>query len=673
MRLRSLYRFAAATFLVMSAAVAQPVVAPTNAPIQTIRGEDFGGYNFTNTFETGYRFRSVGGDLGKYRSDVNFGNGLRLLSGNLTAHSKEGRGKYFDELLLNTQGLGNDPYQYSSLRVGKNKLYKYDFTWRLNEYFNPGLTLASGQHFRDTTKALADHNFVLLPQSPFKVFLGYSRVSQTGPGLSTVNFFGATRGDEFPLFADIQRRQNEYRLGFEASVFGVKLSVLRAWEFFKDDTRKTSPFLQAGNNPGDDNTLSSLRRDEPYHGSTRSWRVNLLSDRSKWMTVNGRFTYAGTRRDFIFDESSVASQRSGGALNRQVLVFGNGRRPVTAGSLTLVFFPTERLTVTNHTAIHSTRIDGDGSYSELDNSTLAFSTLEFQYLGIRTLSNATDINFRLTEKLGLFTGYQYANRRIRSVEQTAFDNQPERTEYAQTNQLHTGRFGIRVQPVKALRVVLDGEIGRADRPIYPTSEKNYHAIGGRVQYKKGSFLVTALARTNYNTNSVSLSYHSSRSRVYSADVAWGPRPWLSFDASYSKLHLDTLTGIAYFYNSDLVNDRSRYISNIHTGYFGSRFVLGPRAEFSVGYSRVQDTGDGRRPGPAAPYILGTTPAPIEPGTLGFTTYPLAFDSPLARFSFRVNKSIRWNAGYQHYRYAEELIRQQNYRAHTGFTSLSWAF
>src|SRR4051794_24247853 len=126
--------------LILSAlAYGQPVVAPSSASLGTARGEDFGGYNITNSFETGYRFRSVGGDLGRYRSDVNFGNGIRLLSGNLTVNSKNGHGKYFDELLLNTQGLGNDPYQYSSLRVAKNKLYRYDFIWRLNDYYNPAL------------------------------------------------------------------------------------------------------------------------------------------------------------------------------------------------------------------------------------------------------------------------------------------------------------------------------------------------------------------------------------------------------------------------------------------------------------------------------------------------------------------------------------------------------
>ena len=81
--------------------------------------------------------RPVGGDLGKYRSDVNFRNGLRLLSSSLAVHSREGHGRWFDEILLNTLGLGNDPYQSATLRVQKNALYRYDLLWRLDEYLQP--------------------------------------------------------------------------------------------------------------------------------------------------------------------------------------------------------------------------------------------------------------------------------------------------------------------------------------------------------------------------------------------------------------------------------------------------------------------------------------------------------------------------------------------------------
>src|SRR5579871_6283421 len=114
-------------FAISCAAWAQQVVAPTPDQVGPPRGQDVGDYNITQSFETGYRFSLVSGNIGAYQSFVNYGNGIRLLGSNLSVNSKDGHGKYFDEILLNTQGLGNDPYQSVTLRVQKNGLYQYNF------------------------------------------------------------------------------------------------------------------------------------------------------------------------------------------------------------------------------------------------------------------------------------------------------------------------------------------------------------------------------------------------------------------------------------------------------------------------------------------------------------------------------------------------------------------
>src|ERR1700690_3884936 len=103
--------------LLAAALSAQQPVAPTPDAVGGPRGENVAGYNIVNSFETGYRFSSIDGNLGEYRSDVNYGNGLRLLSSQLSVHSLDGKGGLFDEIVLTTLGLGNDPYQSAMLRV----------------------------------------------------------------------------------------------------------------------------------------------------------------------------------------------------------------------------------------------------------------------------------------------------------------------------------------------------------------------------------------------------------------------------------------------------------------------------------------------------------------------------------------------------------------------------
>ena len=214
-------------------AVGQPTVSPTPQQAGIARGENVLDYNITNSFETGYRFYTVDGNRGMYRSNVNFRNGIRLLSGSFNANSKDGKGSYFDEIGLNTQGLGSDPYQSFSLRIQKNRLYRYDFMWRSSDYFNPALTVANGRHLIDTKRKIQDHDVTLFPQSKYRLFFGYSRNLQEGPGLSTSQYFDS-RGDEFTLFSNIHRLRNEYRLGGQVDFGGFRLSLLRGWENYSE-------------------------------------------------------------------------------------------------------------------------------------------------------------------------------------------------------------------------------------------------------------------------------------------------------------------------------------------------------------------------------------------------------------------------------------------------------
>src|ERR1700722_6677160 len=118
---------------------AQQTIAATPEQVGPVRGDNVSDYNIVNSVETGYRFASVSGDVAKYKSDENFGDGIRLLRGSLSINSKDGHGRWFDELQLSTGGIGGDPYEWVAVRAQKNKIYQYDFSWRSNDYVNPGL------------------------------------------------------------------------------------------------------------------------------------------------------------------------------------------------------------------------------------------------------------------------------------------------------------------------------------------------------------------------------------------------------------------------------------------------------------------------------------------------------------------------------------------------------
>ncbi len=393
----------------------------------------------------------------------------------------------------------------------------------------------------------------------------------------------------------------------------------------------------------------------------------------KYFSAHGRFTYVSGRNAFVLDETALGTALFGAA-NRQILTSGVAQRPALTGNLTLSFFPTSKLTIVNHTAVNNIRIDGNSVYAQFDNATQSLSYLVFEFLGIRTIANETDLNFQPSAWLGFFGGFNYSDRLIRSIEETNVQGNIFNAPSEQSNQLRSGVFGIRLRPRKPLSIIVSGELGRADRPLTPISDRNYHTLDVRARYKLKKVLFSASAQENYNVNSVSLSTYASHARTYSGDASWSPKDWFSLDAGYSKLHLNTAGGIAYFASGQFfTGQQSIYVSNLHVANLTAHFDTRKRADLFVGYSHTQDTGDGR---PLMPFPTNVVPInqPLPP-TAFYTaqTYPLRFLSPMARFSVRINQKLRWNVGYQYYGYNAEFYTNLNYHAHTGYSSLLWSF
>ena len=654
---------------------AQQVIAPTNEQVGSAPGQTVGEYNITNSFEFGYRFSTVYGNDGLYRSDINFGNGLRLLGSNLTVDSKDGHGHFFDELLLSTQGLGNDPYESVILRIRKNRLYRYDMTWRENQFFNPGVVISAGEHLMNTARILQDHDLTLLPDNRIVQFdVGYSRNTLTGPALTSAQEFTTTSA-AFPVFSNIRQQYNDYRVGAILHLAGFTFNIRRTWEFFKQDTVDNFSGSEASTVPNDPTVLQAFSRTQPFHGSNGAWLGTVFTRRKYW-AVNGRFNYANGKGDFALNEMATGINLSGAAANRQIVVSGDAQRPTLAGDFNLSVFPTDNLTIVNHTAVSNIRIDGNSNYAEFNPSSGNSTFLEFNFLGVRTVSNATDLHYRVKKWLGIYGGYTFSDRQIRVEEAFTLPGTPVvsgNSLYPQESTLSSVAGGIRLQPFKPWTVNLEGEVGHAAGALTPVSDRNYHTIGGRTQYRAKSLQLGANYKILYNENApLSFTSYSSRSRQASVSASWAVNRWFSLDTSYTKLHLDTVGGLQFFLGTSTPQTGfdSIYISNIHAANLGARFSILKRADVFVGYTITKDTGDGR--GTAVPAGASGVGAVLD----SVQTFPLTYESPMARISLRINPKLRWNAAWQYYGYNEQFqlfSYYENYHAHTGFTSLQWSF
>jgi len=663
-------RIAALLLLIASVAMAQVPVAPSPDQAGDRNGENVQNYNIVNNIETGYRYRTVGGSIEEYRSTVNFADGIRLLGSSLIVNSKNGHGLLFDHITLSTQGLGNDPYESAVLRVEKTRIYRYDMTWRLNDYVNPGLVTGggNGQHLLDTQYRMQDHDLTLFPQSNLKFFIGFSTTSQTGLAYSSIQLFNDA-GNSFPLISDVRRVWREYRLGNEFRVFGIRVHWMHGWEDFKDDTGAT---LATSGVPGavllpsvPGVSLNSFQASNPNHGTDPYWRGGIFTDR-KVFHMNGRFTYSGGRSAFVTDESA---QGIASSLTRvqNVVAVGDADRPVATGNVNLIFTPGSKLTVTNSTSLYNVRALGNSYFTQFDSATQTTSVLFYNYLGVRTIANDTNLNYQVSPLWGFMAGVHYSGRLISSQEQFTFAGSTSATPAQQSNQLRSGDVGVRIKPWKPLSVLLSAEIGTNSHPFAPISDGDYHALSARIQYRAKTFRFAAAANSIYNATSVSLSSYGSQARTYSVTGNWSPRDWFTVDAGFNRAHTYTIGGIAYFLNQELVPDQSSlYLSNINSIYLGIRYEIRRRVDLYAGYSRVQDLGDGRTTAAAG---IGSAPALFQ----AVQTFPMVFQSPMARLSVKINSKLRWNLGYQYYGYRQDFNTLLGYRANTGYTSFSFSF
>ncbi len=649
---------------------AQDTVAPTTGePVGSARGTNKGDYNIVQSWEAGYRFMSVAGDRGKYSGDVNYRDGFRLLSSQMTVNSKDGKGKYFDEIVLSTQGLGNDPYESAVLRVAKNGLYRYDLSWRQNDYFNTALVVSAGQHAQNTVHRWQDHEVTLFPEKNFRIRAGYGGVTLDGPALSSQQEFD-TRGDVYPVFRNIRERFDEYRIAADGRFKNFKFTVQRRWEFYKEDTKDNQLLALKGTAPA---VLTSFVRPQPYRGRTPGWMGNIYGE-TRWIALNAHASYSSGTGDYAQNELALGLDRFGSSANRQIGVRAHGNRPVAAGDFATTVLPGKRFSIVNNLSASNTRMNGSNLFQQYDASTLSFATVNFQFLGIRLVTNSTDAHFRISKRLDVFGGVRFSQREIRSIEDTAdagskFDG----VSGQQTNTNKAGVFGTNVFLGKAFRAHFESEIGRNDNPLTPVSLRDYHAIRSKLQYRTKTWTLGGGYNDNYNTNSVQITAYSAHSRTYSGNGSWSAKSWVSLDAGYSKLHLDTIGGIVFFAGTPravrVTDQQSMYISNIHAANIGLRFALRKYADLYVGYNMAKDTGDGRA-------SLTAQSSANSQILYNAQTFPLTYQTPLLRISVRLTEKLRWNVGYQYYGYHEDfglLSLNQGYRANTGYTSLLWAF
>lgn len=230
--------------LVVTALLLLATAAGQN-PKGSAEGFDNRNYNYQGSLEMGYRFVDSRGSDAVYDTLVNLQEGPRLLEQTLNMRSLNHQGLLFDNLFFNSFGWGGDPENASRLRMSKDKWYNFNMTFRrdrnnwdynlLANPLNPVNTVISVNdtpHQFETTRRMYDFGLTLMPVSPVRVRLAYSRNSMSGPSFSTIH-----EGTDATLYQNWRTLLDAYQFGVDFKVLPrTNISYDQFLQYYRGDT-----------------------------------------------------------------------------------------------------------------------------------------------------------------------------------------------------------------------------------------------------------------------------------------------------------------------------------------------------------------------------------------------------------------------------------------------------
>jgi hypothetical protein len=644
--------------------------------------DDLGRYNVIASVEFGVRGLSVSGNDNKYRSDLNYGNGVRLFDSSFVLRNKEGNGGAFDEFLVTTSGWGGDPFGATRVSVEKSGLYRFDANVRRARYFNALTSLANplaapvGQHTSNTRHNFSDFDFTGLPDNrKVRFYLGYSRDMREGPGTSTARF----SGDEYAIVSNTETRANDFRAGIDANLLGFDLSLLQGARYFHDNSNYTVTLTNQGNNTTNTSRIDQLFRETPTQGTHFWTRFTAHRLFARKLDFTGRYIYLSARSRYSFFEQTTGRQSNGNlAVPQTATAQGEAKRPSAIGDVGLTFLATNKFRISNTFRFDNFRINGEEPLVDvLRQRTFAgaplatVTTVSFfaRTTNYRRFMNTVEADYQFSASYSVHAGYRFTDRHIQLAN---LDRTTTLVTDSETvdNQTHAAIFGFKARPVKAWTIYFDGEHGNADSVFIRIGNNDFtnFRVRNRINVSdKLSFSVALITKDNTNPADVITSPNvpfgtppgaldvNVKSRHFTSSVDWTPNGKFSLSSGYTHMRVTSIAGILLPINNQRRVGESQYYSRENFFFFNAFVRPTPRLTFYAGYHINKDEGQGDRVSPSNVILIDS--------------YPMSFQSPEARMTLKLNRRLDWNVGYTYYNYQDKFFPIQNYHSHLPYTSL----
>lgn len=587
----------AGAFLLSATSAAQD--APPQEKIE-------GGYVIHQSVDLGVRVAETSGSPGMYDTLVNLQSGPRILGQTLNLHVVANTyHPLFDDLMESSSGYGGDPYDVTTLRMSKGKVYRLQGLFRRDrQYFdydllnNPlvpaGLTsngytfpqVTSAPHLFNTVRRMTDVGLTLFPISRLSFRAGYFHNTDSGPSYSSQH-----NGADV-LFLQNWRNSTDTWLGAGdwKPVAGTTLTFEENVTHYKGDTdwQLTALNLQLANGTpvtlgfdnvavpscGDGNPpiVSSATapptanatcngylqyfRSAPARTLMPTEAFRFQSASLKHIQMNGDVRYTGGTMNLpAYTEFFNGSDRGTRAFTTTGV--NTGKRVDVSADFGILWQISEKFSLADQFDFLDFRQPALSNLFEVDqmgNSLLippgpaqpAVQTFAPTFLGMKTKTNTLTATWDPFERGSISLGYRYQQREISWVMPLSTDVYANGVSSIVPIHENAALFGLTLQLTRQWRLNAKVEAGYDDQVYTQISPRQLYRVHLQTRYKPREW--ATLIGTFHDVerrDNVALVNHLDHIRSLSMGASVMARPRYGFDLNYGYGDVFSRTTLCY--------------------------------------------------------------------------------------------------------------------------------
>jgi hypothetical protein len=589
---------ALAPFLFSASAPAQD-----SPPKETIKD----GYAVHQSVDLGVRVVDSFGSGAMYDTLVNLQSGPRILSQTLDMHAVVNTYHFFfDDLMETSSGYGGDPYNVTTLRMSKGKLYRFQGLFRRDrQYFdydlldNPlvpaGVTsngytfpqVASSPHLFNTVRRMTDVSLTLFPVSKLSFRAGYSHNTDEGPSYSsqhngaeapylqnwrnsTDTWMGAVDWKPIPkTMLTYEENVTHYKGDTNWGLAGLNLQLANGMPVTLGFDNQTPPSCADGNQPIISSSTTpptanatcsgylQYSRFAPIRTLLPTEEFRFQSSSIKNIQMNGEVRYTGGTMNLPAYNELFNGLDNMGKRVFDTAGYANGKRVDVSADFGIIWQLSEKFSLADQFDFLDFRQPALSNLSEVDflGTSMLLPpgpaqppaiTFGSAFLGMKTKTNTLTATWEPFSRASISLGYRYQDRDLRWVMPLSTDALPNGTSYTFPTHENAGILGFALQPTRQWRINAKLEASFDDKAYTQISPRQLYHYHIQSRYKPREWAtITGTFNDLERRDNIALVNHLDHIRSLSLGAALTPNPRYGLDLSYGYGDVFSRTTLCY--------------------------------------------------------------------------------------------------------------------------------